>query len=263
MILTRRQLIRRDYQYQITRDALTTNSLVCLPTGLGKTLIAAVVMYNYYRWFPHGKVVFLAPTRPLVDQQKAACRDICGIPTEETCTLMGSTKKDEHGTRRTFWETKRVFFCTPQTMENDIASCVCPAEKVVCLVIDEAHRAKGKQAYCGVVRMLWDRNVSFRLLALTATPGHGIDDVQQVVKNLNIGRIDFRSAGFRVSPLILSLTQSLVYIWSNGPFIDPFIGPLLHSFTRSLADSLVFHSRARLKRRRMTVSGAWTTLALG
>ena len=48
------QLVRRDYQYQITRDALTTNSLVCLPTGLGKTLIAAVVMYNYYRWFPHG-----------------------------------------------------------------------------------------------------------------------------------------------------------------------------------------------------------------
>ena len=187
------QLIRRDYQYQITRDALITNSLVCLPTGLGKTLIAAVVMYNFYRWFPQGKVVFLAPTRPLVDQQKAACRDMCGIPTEETCTLMGSTKKDEHGTRRTFWETKRVFFCTPQTMENDIASCVCPADKVVCLVIDEAHRAKGKQAYCGVVRMLWDRNVSFRLLALTATPGHGIDDVQQVVKNLNIGRIDFRS----------------------------------------------------------------------
>jgi hypothetical protein len=33
--------------------------------------------------------------------------------------------------------------------------------------------ATGKQAYCGVVRMLWERNVSFRLLALTATPGHG------------------------------------------------------------------------------------------
>ena len=81
--------MRRDYQYEITRRALTTNSLVCLPTGLGKTLIAAVVMYNFRRWFPHGKVVFLAPTRPLVEQQKAACRDICGIPDAHTCTLMG------------------------------------------------------------------------------------------------------------------------------------------------------------------------------
>jgi ERCC4-related helicase len=35
-------------------------------------------MFNYYRWFRHGKVVFLAPTRPLVQQQKSACRDICG-----------------------------------------------------------------------------------------------------------------------------------------------------------------------------------------
>jgi Fanconi anemia group M protein len=54
--------------------------------------MAAVVMFNYYRWFPHGKVVFLAPTRPLVEQQKSACRDICGIPTDQTCTLMGRSR---------------------------------------------------------------------------------------------------------------------------------------------------------------------------
>lgn len=44
----------RDYQASITRTALFANTLVSLPTGLGKTLIAAVVMYNYYRWFPQG-----------------------------------------------------------------------------------------------------------------------------------------------------------------------------------------------------------------
>ena len=46
----------RDYQVNICKQALVLNTLVCLPTGLGKTLIAAVVMYNYYRWFPHGKI---------------------------------------------------------------------------------------------------------------------------------------------------------------------------------------------------------------
>lgn len=40
----------RQYQLQIVTQALFNNTLVALPTGLGKTLIAAVVMYNYYRW---------------------------------------------------------------------------------------------------------------------------------------------------------------------------------------------------------------------
>ena len=187
------QLVRREYQFDMTRAALTTNALVCLPTGLGKTLIAAVVMKNFHRWFPKGKVVFLAPTRPLVEQQKAACRDICGMPEQDTCTLMGSTKRDVDGTRRSNWRDKRLFFCTPQTMENDLRDGVCPASEVVCLVIDEAHRAKGNHAYCGVVKQLWERQVQFRLLALTATPGHDVQEVQQVVRSLAIGRIDFRS----------------------------------------------------------------------
>lgn len=47
---------RRDYQFNISQAALFSNTLVVLPTGLGKTLIAAVVMYNYFRWFPEGEI---------------------------------------------------------------------------------------------------------------------------------------------------------------------------------------------------------------
>lgn len=39
----------RQYQYDIVSSCLYKNTLVCLPTGLGKTFIAAVVMYNFYR----------------------------------------------------------------------------------------------------------------------------------------------------------------------------------------------------------------------
>ena len=56
-------------QYSIVRACLYQNTLVTLPTGLGKTFIAAVVMYNYFRWFPSAKIVFMAPTKPLVAQQ--------------------------------------------------------------------------------------------------------------------------------------------------------------------------------------------------
>jgi superfamily II DNA or RNA helicase len=71
---------KRDYQYKIVQTALYSNTMVCLPTGLGKTFIAAVVMFNYFRWFPNGKIVFLAPTKPLVNQQIEACFNIVGIP---------------------------------------------------------------------------------------------------------------------------------------------------------------------------------------
>ena len=55
----------RVYQFNIVKTALCYNTLVAIPTGLGKTFIASAVMLNYAKWFPSGKIVFLAPTRPL------------------------------------------------------------------------------------------------------------------------------------------------------------------------------------------------------
>lgn len=37
---------KRDYQYNIVKHCLFDNTLVALPTGLGKTFIAGVVMLN-------------------------------------------------------------------------------------------------------------------------------------------------------------------------------------------------------------------------
>lgn len=79
----------RDYQFNIVQKCLFKNTLVCLPTGLGKTFIAAVVMFNFYRWYPSGKILFLAPTKPLVAQQIEACRGITGIPQEHLAEMTG------------------------------------------------------------------------------------------------------------------------------------------------------------------------------
>lgn len=79
----------RDYQFKIVEKALFMNTLVTLPTGLGKTFIAAVLMYNYYRWYPQGKVIFMAPTKPLVAQQIEACYNIMGIPESDTAQMTG------------------------------------------------------------------------------------------------------------------------------------------------------------------------------
>ena len=79
----------RDYQFNIVQKCLFRNTLVCLPTGLGKTFIAAVVMFNFYRWYPAGRVVFLAPTKPLVAQQIEACHNVMGIPQAHLTEMTG------------------------------------------------------------------------------------------------------------------------------------------------------------------------------
>ncbi|KAF9360483.1 hypothetical protein BGX26_009173 [Mortierella sp. AD094] len=181
---------RRDYQYNIIRRALFSNTLVSLPTGLGKTFIAAVVMLNYFRWFPKSKIIFMAPTRPLVNQQIEACFNICGIPQEETVEMTGQQNSE---LRREMWAKKRVIYCTPQVLQNDINSGICPAEDIVCLVVDEAHRAVGRYAYSEVIRLLEPINRDIRVMALTATPGGDIKTVQKVVQNLKIAKIEVRT----------------------------------------------------------------------
>ncbi|CAH2071635.1 unnamed protein product, partial [Iphiclides podalirius] len=181
----------RDYQFNIIKASILKNTLVSLPTGLGKTFIAAVIMYNFYRWYPLGKIVFTAPTRPLVAQQIDACYNIIAIPPKDTIEMTGHMQVN---TRKTHWETKRVFFATPQVIYNDIKSGICPGDKIRCLVIDEAHRARGNYAYCQIVSTLTEMgHKTYRLLALSATPGSKVDDVITVVKNLHIAHLELRT----------------------------------------------------------------------
>ncbi|CAA7024326.1 unnamed protein product [Microthlaspi erraticum] len=180
----------RDYQFAITKTALFSNTLVALPTGLGKTLIAAVVMYNYFRWFPEGKIVFAAPSKPLVMQQIEACHNIVGIPQEWTIDLTGQTCPSK---RAYLWKSKRVFFVTPQVLEKDIQSGTCLTNYLVCLVIDEAHRALGNYSYCVVVRELMAVPIQLRILALTATPGSKTQAIQGIIDNLQISTLEYRN----------------------------------------------------------------------
>ncbi|XP_038223071.1 Fanconi anemia group M protein homolog [Zerene cesonia] len=181
----------RDYQFNIIRASILKNTLVSLPTGLGKTFIAAVIMYNFYRWYPLGKIVFTAPTRPLVAQQIEACYNIVALPPKDTIEMTGHMHVN---TRKQHWKSKRVFFATPQVIYNDMKSGICPGDKIRCLVIDEAHRARGNYAYCQIISTLNDMgHKTYRILALSATPGSKVEDVINVVKNLNIAHLELRS----------------------------------------------------------------------
>ncbi|XP_071795653.1 Fanconi anemia group M protein-like isoform X2 [Asterias amurensis] len=180
----------REYQFNIVQRALFRNTMVTLPTGLGKTFVAAVVMYNFYRWYPEGKVIFMAPTKPLVAQQIEACYNVMGIPQTDMAEMTGNMPPVE---RKKAWQRCRVFFLTPQVLMNDLSRRACPTQQVKCLVVDEAHKALGNHAYCQVIRELYKYSTEFRVLALSATPGSDLKAVQQVLTNLLISHIEIRS----------------------------------------------------------------------
>ncbi|KAK0525468.1 3'-5' DNA helicase [Tilletia horrida] len=208
----------RSYQYNIVQKALFNNVLVALPTGLGKTFIAAVVILNFYRWFPEGKIIFVAPTKPLVSQQQVACHGICGLPWDQAIELTGSTKSRMRGDE---WQTKRIFYMTPQTFENDLTSSSCDPRDVVCVVVDEAHRATGNYAYGCVIRHIMRYNRHFRVLALTATPGSKSEKVQEVIDSLHIGHIEIRSEeALDIRSYVHKKVENRVVV-SPGPVVGP------------------------------------------
>ncbi|EDW96282.1 uncharacterized protein Dyak_GE25739 [Drosophila yakuba] len=183
----------RSYQQTIVQSALFKNTLVVLPTGLGKTFIAAVLMFNFYRWYPKGKIVFMAPTRPLVSQQIHASQKIMPFPSADTVQLTGQLPRPK---RAELWGSKRVFFATPQVVHSDMletdGGSTFPFESIKLIVVDEAHRAKGRYAYTQVVDCLMARNRNFRMLALSATPGRTMEDVAAVCQNLYISNLQVR-----------------------------------------------------------------------
>ncbi|KAF7982058.1 hypothetical protein HWV62_30342 [Athelia sp. TMB] len=192
---------KRDYQFNIVKHSLFENTLVALPTGLGKTFIAGVVMLNYYKWFPEGKVIFVAPTKPLVAQQIEASHKACGIPGQDAAELTGEIQRSR---RMKLWEEKRVFYMTPQTLVNDLQSGACDPMDIVLIIVgpcihtyrnilvtDITH-AQTKHTERQVIRFLMATNPHFRVLALSATPGGDPEKVQNIVNNLHISRIEIR-----------------------------------------------------------------------
>lgn len=55
---------------------------------------------------------------------------------------------------------------------------VCPLEKITCVVVDECHRAVGKNDAVAVIEKLRSEGCKFRVLGLSATPGSKREAVQ-------------------------------------------------------------------------------------
>lgn len=180
----------RDYQVNIIFECFKKNTLVVLPTGLGKTLIAVIVMYNFSRWFPNSKIMFVTPTRPLVEQQMKSYISTTMSSVERCATLTGTLSPER---RQPIWDNHSIFFLTPQILHNDIESEKLDARTISLVVFDEAHHAVGETHYAKIVRMMVQKGCNFRLLGLSATPGSSFENTQEIVNNLLVEHISMRT----------------------------------------------------------------------
>ena len=74
----------REYQVNMAKKATERNTLIVLPTGLGKTTIALLTVAELLRRDSEWKVLFLAPTKPLVEQHYRYFRDHLLLDSRET-----------------------------------------------------------------------------------------------------------------------------------------------------------------------------------
>lgn len=188
MYFPKEEISFRQYQFDIVKSCLFQNTLVCLPTGLGKTFIASVVMYNFHLWFK-GKIFFLAPTRPLINQQKHSFIKI--FPGIDAVEITG---KQSISSRINSYSTTKIFFMTPQTLENDIKNGIFQdVDKISLLIFDEAHKTTGNYSYSNICKEIEMNQVKCRMIGLSASPGTNLEAIQIVINNLKITSIELRT----------------------------------------------------------------------
>lgn len=185
-----RNLKPRIYQEKIFYTSVSKNTLVVLPTGLGKTMIALMLAVHRLDSYPKSKVLVLAPTRPLVEQHAESFRKHLDIDEGKIVLFTGQIRPEK---RTTMWGDAKIIISTPQGLENDIISNHKLLENVSLLVFDEAHRAVKDYSYVFIAKQYHKYSKHERILGLTASPGSDLVDIEGICSSLFIEDIEIRS----------------------------------------------------------------------
>jgi ERCC4-related helicase len=180
----------REYQKRIADVAASKNTLVVLPTGLGKTIIAVMVTAEVLRRHPESKVMVLAPTRPLVLQHLRSFEEQIILPQGSMAALTGTV---DPGERELIWRKARIVFATPQTVYNDVRHGRISLRGVALAVFDEAHRSVKDYTYTKLATAYREGADSPLIMGLTASPGASKEKINEIKRNLFIDAVEARS----------------------------------------------------------------------
>jgi ERCC4-related helicase/ERCC4-type nuclease len=177
----------RTYQRKLADAALTDHTLVCLPTGLGKTTVSLIVTAERLAGEAVNKALLLAPTKPLVTQHAEFYREALDIPDEAVVVYTGETRPDDRADR---WSGARVVVATPEVVENDLVGSRVDLTDVVHCTFDECHRATGDYAYNYIAERYHAQARDPLVTGMSASPGDDEEAILTVCANLGIRRVE-------------------------------------------------------------------------
>jgi ERCC4-related helicase/dsRNA-specific ribonuclease len=174
----------RNYQKLVVDESLSQNTLVILPTGSGKTLIATHIINERLSLLRKNGIkkilAFLAPTKVLVGQQQRylsfhlnqLSSDVNVVSfTGETSSIDGKSISywNQNGWTEVFKQTD-VLVMTPQICKQMLQRKFFQIEDFDCLVLDECHHATGEHPLVYVCTCAKESNPSPLMFCMTASP---------------------------------------------------------------------------------------------
>ncbi len=226
---------RRMYQLQLSSAALAEPSLVVLPTGAGKTTVALLVTAARLKR-EGGKSLFLAPTKPLVEQHAAFYREALSIPDDEIQVFTGDVRPDD---RAELWDETTVVVATPQVVENDLIAGRVALDGVTHLTFDECHRATGDYAYNYIAEKYTRQADAPLVTGMTASPGSDKDEILRVCDNIGVSNVEILTEN---DPSLAEYTHETDVDWKEVDVPDDVLE------ARDLLNDVVQDRMERLKR---------------
>ena len=220
----------RQYQENIATSASKANTLAVLPTGLGKTIIALLVIAEELKK-EKNKILFLAPTKPLVLQHAQFLKQFLTMDDESIDVFTGEISPEK---RKTQWKNARIIVSTPQVIENDLISKQIDLKDVSFIVFDEVHRTVGNYSYVFVSEIYQKQREERLVLGMTASPGNDLSKILEVCKNLEIKNIEIRT---KYDPDVRPYVHDMNIQWKEIPLPKEF-SHVIQLLRKSLSDRL-------------------------
>lgn len=137
----------RSYQIELYNFALLSNSIIYLPTGAGKTMVAAMAALYFKKHNPQKKVFFVCDRIPLVYQQASYLRNQTNLNVGELCA--------ENKSKKEFEMDKDIVVFTCDFLLNMLAFKKLQMEDCCCLIIDEIHHAVEGHSFTKLIQQYY------------------------------------------------------------------------------------------------------------